>query len=320
MKHYFIINPAAGTGKNVSAMIERIEKSCKEKLADFEIHVTKAVGDAASFVKGICANATEKIRIYSCGGDGTNNEVISGAVGCENAEIGFIPDGTGNDFVKCFNAPEKFVDISAQLNAKPAKIDLVSCNGSYVANILNIGFDCEVVRRKEKLKKLSFIPSSMAYVMGVIIELFRLPGTKLKISLDDEAFEEKELLLSTFSNGRFYGGGFNAAPKARLCDGLMDVCLVKKISRMKFISLVKHYKSGKYLDLEKFKSIVEFRRCRSAKLEFSDLHSICIDGELSEHRTLELKLLPKALSILIPEGSNFSEDEATPAPSVFAKA
>ena len=127
---------------------------------------------------------------------------------------------------------------------------------------------------------------------------------------------KKELLLATFSNGRYYGGGFNAAPKARLCDGLMDVCLVDNISRRKFICLVAHYRSGKYLDMDKFKEIVKFYRCREAKLEFESEQSVCIDGELFEGKTFELKLLPRALRILIPKGSSFSADE-TNAPAAF---
>jgi YegS/Rv2252/BmrU family lipid kinase len=320
MKHYFIINPAAGTGKNVPSLIEKIESICREKKAEFEIYLTKSVGDAADFVKKLCSEATERLRIYSCGGDGTNNEVISGASGSEFAEVGFVPDGTGNDFVKCFDDPQKFLDISAQLDARCENIDLISCDGNYVMNIMNMGFDCEVVRRMGKLKRSPLVPSSMAYVMGVVIELIRKPGIKLKVSLDGGAPEDKELLLSTFSNGRYYGGGFNASPKARLRDGLMDVCFVKNISRTKFISIVKHYKSGKYLDMEKFKNIVEFKRCKTAKLEFASDQSVCIDGELCEKRSIELKLLPLALKILIPKGCNFKEDESNAPEPLLTKA
>lgn len=319
MKHYFIINPAAGTGKNVPSLIKKIESTCREKQAEFEIYLTKSVGDAADFVKKLCAKATERIRIYSCGGDGTNNEVISGAAGSEYAEVGFIPDGTGNDFVKCFDDPEKFLDISAQLEARCENIDLISCDDNYVMNIMNMGFDCEAARRMSQLKKSPLVPSSMAYILGVVIELIRKPGIKLSVSIDGGEPAEKELLLATFSNGRYYGGGFNASPKARLCDGLMDVCFVKNISRTKFISIIKDYKSGKYLDMEKFKNIVEFRRCKSARLEFSSDQSICIDGELCNRKTIELKMMPLALKILVPKGCSFAEDEGLAPEPLLAK-
>ena len=319
MKHYFIVNPAAGKGKDIKALIERIEGACREKLTDFEIYVTKKAGDATDFVKGKCASAKEKLRFFSCGGDGTNNEVISGAVGFDCAEVGFIPDGTGNDFIKCFNSPELFTDIDAQLGGNAEAIDVISCNDRYIMNIMNIGFDCEVVRRTGRIKRIPLVSKSMAYILGVVAELVRKPGTRLKISLDGGELKKRELLLSTFSNGRYYGGGFNASPKARLCDGFMDVCLVKNVSRAQFIGLVKDYREGSYLDKEKFKKIVDFHRCREAILEFEEEHSVCIDGELIEGKRFELRLLPRALKILIPKGSSFAKDELTAPEAAFAK-
>lgn len=315
MKHYFIVNPAAGKGEDPKALIERIEKCCRKRLTDFEIFITEKAGDATDFVKRKCEAAKEKLRFFSCGGDGTNNEVISGAVGFDCAEVGFIPDGTGNDFIKCFDGAENFTDIDAQLEGNAETIDIISCNDKYIMNIMNIGFDCEVVRRTAKIKRLPFVSKSLAYILGVVVELIRKPGTKLRASLDSGEVKERSLLLSTFSNGRYYGGGFNASPKARLRDGLMDVCFVKNISRIKFIGLVKHYRDGDYLDIEKFKNIVDFHRCREAVLEFENDQSVCIDGELFEGKKFELRLIPRALKILIPKGSSFSKDE-TLAPEV----
>ena len=316
MKHYFIVNPAAGKGKDPEAMIEKIKKACREKAIDFEIYVTTKVGDATDFVKNKCASAAEKLRFFSCGGDGTNNEVISGAMGYDCVEVGFVPDGTGNDFIKCFDNPENFTDIAAQIDGNAEEIDIISCNDKHIMNIMNIGFDCEVVRQTQKIKKLPLVSKSMAYILGVVVELINKAGTKVSVSLDGGEPVKKHLLLATFSNGRYYGGGFNAAPKARLCDGLMDVCLVKNMSRTKFIGLVSQYRSGEYLDVEKFKSVVEFSRCRKAKLEFESEQSICIDGELFEGKTFALKVLPRALKIIIPKGSSFSKDE-TNAPAAF---
>jgi diacylglycerol kinase family enzyme len=68
--------------------------------------------------------------------------------------------------------------------------------------------------------------------------------------------------------------------------------------------------------LEKFKSVVEFFRCSEVKLEFEKEQSICIDGELFEGKIFNLKLLPRALKILIPHGSAFSKDEIV-APAAF---
>ena len=318
MKHYFIVNPAAGKGKDPKALIARIEEICRKRKTDFEIYVTKKAGDATDFVRKKCESAAEKLRFFSCGGDGTNNEIISGAIGHSNAEVGFFPDGTGNDFIKCFNAAENFSDIEAQLDSTASPIDIISCNDKYIMNIMNIGFDCEVVRRTGKIKNLPLVSKSLAYILGVVVELIRKPGTTMTVSIDGGEKSRKELLLSTFSNGRYYGGGFNASPKARLRDGLMDVCLVANIPRVKFIKLIKDYRAGTYLDKPQFRSIVEFYRCKKARIEFDRDHSVCIDGELFEGRVFDIKLLSGALNILIPKGSSFAKDEGVVAETAFA--
>ena len=120
MKNYFILNPAAGSGKFVGELSKRIIKVCTEKGVDFDVYVTKKEGDATDFVRETCESLPdgEGARFYSCGGDGTNYEVISGAYGFKNVSVGFVPAGTGNDFIRCFEDKENFHDIAAQLDGE----------------------------------------------------------------------------------------------------------------------------------------------------------------------------------------------------------
>ncbi len=310
MKHYFIINPSAGGGKFAKGLSEKINDVCKRHGINFEIYLTKERGDATQFVKTVCDEAEEKVRFFSCGGDGTNYEVISGAVGCDRAQVGFIPSGTGNDFIRCFTEKDNFKDIEAQINGTAEKIDLIKCNDRYVMNMMNTGFDCEVARKAATLKTKPMISSSMAYIMGVVTELVKKPTTGFKVSLDGGEFVERSpLLLATFSNGRYCGGGFNSSPKARLRSGFIDVCFIKEIGRLKFLTLVGDYRSGAYLFKDKFKSIVEYARAKTVSIDFGRLRSICIDGEIFDAERLDMSILPSALNIILPRGSQFAEDE-----------
>lgn len=313
MKHYFILNPAAGSGKFVGELSQRIVETCKQKKVDFDVYITKKVGDATDFVRRVCLNTPEgeSARFYSCGGDGTNYEVISGAYGFDGVSVGFIPSGTGNDFIRCFDGKENFHDISAQLDGSTDRIDLIKCNDRYVMNMLNTGFDCEVARRAATLKKKPMISSSMAYIMGVVSELVRKPTTGFTVSLDGgEPVEKSPLLLSTFSNGRYCGGGFRSSPLARLKNGFIDVCFIKEISRTKFVSIVSQYRSGAYLFNEKIKHIVEYCRAKTVDIDFGRLRSVCIDGEIFDVEKIRLEIIPRALSIIIPRGSAFAENES----------
>lgn len=312
MKNYFIINPAAGGGKFAEKLSNEIESVCKERNADFEIYVTKSEGDATEYVRRVCEQtpADQTVRLYSCGGDGTNYEVISGAVGFDNALVGFIPSGTGNDFIRCFDGGENFSDLGAQLDGRTEKIDLIRCNDRYVMNMMNTGFDCEVAHKASKLKTYPLISSSMAYIMGVVAKLITKPTTGFKIALDGgEYLDRPSLLLATFSNGRYCGGGFKSSPKARLRSGYIDVCLISDLSRLKFIGIVGKYRSGEYLFDESLKNIVEYRRATSVEIDFGKNRNICIDGEIFETQTLKLEVMPKALNIIVPLGADFAENE-----------
>ena len=99
MKHYFIMNPAAGKGKAGQLFLPKIIETSKRLDIDYEIHRTIASGDAAHFIKAKCEEREKKgetgktYRFYACGGDGTLNEAANGAYGYENIEIAMIPAG-----------------------------------------------------------------------------------------------------------------------------------------------------------------------------------------------------------------------------------
>ena len=91
MKNYFVINPAAGKGKEQIALEKEIERVCRERGVDYVIYHTTCTKDAEEFVRRTAYAGGEEKRFYLCGGDGTFNEVASGAVGCDNISVSVFP-------------------------------------------------------------------------------------------------------------------------------------------------------------------------------------------------------------------------------------
>ena len=93
-----------------------------------------------------------------------------------------------------------------------------------------------------------------------------------------------------------------AAPRALLTDGVLDVCAIRKISRLTFIKLVKCYKSGTYLENAKAMRIIRHRRVSHFKMEFETPLPICIDGEIKGAKNIDFTVVPKAFNFVIPKG------------------
>ncbi len=301
MKHCFIINPAAGKGKAQSGLEQEIRRVCGEMGEDCTVYYTEREGDCERYVRRRCAMGDD-VRIYACGGDGTLCDVVNGAAGFPNVEVGIIPIGTGNDFVRNFSPRERFMDMAAQLRGVTHPIDLIKYNGRYLINMLNTGFDCEVVRQVAHIKNNPLVPGKLAYIIGVIKVLIKKPGVRMRVSVDGGEPCERELLLTCVGNGGFCGGGFRSEPYASPSDGVMDVSFVKNVTRRKFISMLSSYKNGSYLARRDASEIADFVRCSRLDIEFPAPQAVSIDGEIEDCVRLELSVERGAVRFCVPEG------------------
>lgn len=302
MKYYFLVNPMSGNGKHTDELCAKISKACDGRGVTYEIHKTTCVGDATVFVRSICADSANlPARFFACGGDGTLGEVANGIGDTVGAQLGLIPVGTGNDFARNFDKGELFFDIDAQLDGAPARIDLLRWNGAYAVNMINIGFDCEVVKKKEKLQKHRFLPSKLAYIFGLVITLVKKPGLCAEAYADGERINESNFLLSTFANGCFCGGGFHSNPFASVTDGTVDALFVRNISRSRFVSLVGSYKKGTHI-VPKNEKLLFSRKARSILLKFPATQSISVDGEIYDCDELHIECVKDAIDFIVPKG------------------
>lgn len=325
MKYCFILNPAAGKGTSIDELEQKIQAACQEKELNFEIYRTVGIGDARDYVcKTVAQNVTEAYRFYACGGDGTICEVMNGVMDLEYPErvaLGVIPTGTGNDFVRNFTNNEYFMDIDAQIEAREREIDLLRANDLYSINMINIGFDCEVVCKTAEIKRKRFVPSKMAYTLSLVATLIRKPCMKAKISINGGEPQEVHYLLSTYANGAFCGGGFHSNPKSSLNDGKIDTIFVNNLSRLRFISIVGAYKKGTHI-AQKYEKFLKNEKYESIDLFFDEPTNISIDGEIVSVKELHITLARNALRVLIPAGSkmigSWSGHVAVPADEVQA--
>ena len=313
MRTIFVINPAAGQGKGLDKFIEKVRKAGENTCTEVEIYTTKAVGDAEVFTDSIgrlSEGTDEEIRIIACGGDGTVNEVLNGAIKYNNIVVGVVPIGTGNDFVRNFPEAGSFSDIEAVLRGSIAWCDAIRYSGlfagkeqtRYCANMFNIGFDCNVADLTGTLKTYPLIAGSMAYLLGVGATFIKKKGADLKVEIDGEVLNDGPLLLTSIANGCFCGGGVKSNPCAVVQDGLMDINIIKDITRMEFLNLFPKYAKGTHMQIPGIERILCAKQCRRAAVEpRQGSMRLCVDGEIVDAGRVEFECVQNAFRLLVPE-------------------
>ena len=300
MRNIFVINPVAGKMDPVRLLTPPIRAAQKLRPGQTaEIYITTGPGDAERFVRETCGAGGGPVRFFSCGGDGTLSEVVNGLAGSARAQFGLIPCGSGNDFAKMFPGRD-FFDIAAQLDGQPAPVDLLRVNSRICVNEVNMGLDADAADYMTRFKRLPLVSGKLSYNLGLVCSVCQPLGHQLRVTADGLPPLEDQYLLAVAANGQYYGGHYRCAPRASLTDGLLDLCLVRKISRLQFPLLLESYREGRHVDDPRMTGIVTYRQCRRVLVEAARPVSLCVDGEISRAGTIALEALPGAAAFSLP--------------------
>lgn len=302
MKHIFIINPTAGKSdqsKQIAANVHKIFMS-EAIEGTYRIEVTKGIHDATNIARHY-AMSNEPVRIYSCGGDGTLNEIVNGIVHYENVELAPFPIGSGNDFVKSFGkqAIDTFLDLKALIQAPTRTIDLLEVNGYFSINVINLGLDSSIAENMVRFKRLPFINGVQAYDLSVLYCFLTSIKNRFELIADGVRLPYKNYTFAVMANGQYYGGSYQAAPYSDMQDGFIDLVLIPSISRLKILQLMNVYKRGEHLQ-EKYQDIIHYQQCREVQVEAEHEINVCVDGEIRRLKNPKIIIHPQHLKLVVP--------------------
>ena len=303
MKFIFIINPHAGECNAESTVRDAIRGLPEE--GQCELYQTKAPGDATAFVRSWCAaHPGEAARFIACGGDGTINEVFNGAAGVPGVSVTCYPCGSGNDFVKAFGGAEAFLDVPALLRAPTRKLDLLKAGRRFSNNVINFGFDTTVAITINRERARTGHGNKSAYTKGIVKALITSMKNNFTVIADGEVLNpDGKALLCTVANGQYVGGSFCCAPRAKTDDGLIEVCLVKPISRLRFVKILDPYTKGQHLDDPALSDIVVYRQAKKVEVMAPAGFAYSLDGEIIYEDHFTVEIAPGALDFAVPEKS-----------------
>ena len=305
MTHLFIINPAAGSKNRTEDYREKIKAACEKRGLTYKIQISHAPGDCRKLARA-AAETGGNYRIYACGGDGTLNEVVSGAAGYDNVSVTVFSGGSGNDFVKVFDDPKAFFDLERLLDCEEASFDLIRVNDALSLNICSVGLDARIGTDVSRYKRLPFLHGFNAYAASTVVNVVKGIAEHYVVEIDGQTIDAEQTMICV-CNGRYYGGGFNPIPEADLTDGMLDVLLVKKVSRAQVPMVIGKYKDGRYKELA---HLATYYRTDRVKIICDKETPVNVDGECLMAQNVEFSVAKEKIRFFYPKGLRYAPKEA----------
>ena len=235
----FLVNPAAGRG----AARERIDRlRVLSSQAGAGLVVTRRVGELAEQALKAAEDGVERLLVI--GGDGTVHQALQGLANTSCA-LGVIPVGSGNDLAATLGVPRDFeAAVRHGLSGPVRPMDLIRFEKVFSASYFGLGFDSEVTRVANQVKRLR---GPIIYPYAVFRTLGSFVPPSMKIVHDEGTFEGP-VMFTTVANIDRFGGGMLIAPMADFADGLLDLVIVKAMSKLKLLSTFPKIYSRKHTD------------------------------------------------------------------------
>ncbi len=275
---------------NTHLIISRTLELLARRGVSYNLEFTTGPKEAGRIARAACRNHDVIVAI---GGDGTVNEVVQGMV-FSDTPLGIIPGGTGNDFVRSLQIPnrlEQAVDII--LAGQTRRIDVGKINGTYFANNIGFGFDAAVNITASTMSSRS--GGLSLYLRALIRTLGKYQPVQLTITMNDRSVEQEIFLLS-IGNGTTCGGGFRLTPQAKLDDQLLDVTLLKPLP---LASLLWHFPKV-FLGTIGRVSYASQERTTELTVMSSAPLPIHVDGEIfsGNDGNYKVSIVPRALTVI----------------------
>lgn len=284
-----LVNPTSGRGKlagQAGPVADRLRAAGCE--------VTPLVGrdaaDSARLARSAVADGCD--TLVAMGGDGMVHLALQALVG-SSTTLGVVPTGTGNDIARCLGItlkdPLRAADIVAADHTRT--IDLARVGSTYFATVLATGFDSLV---NERVNAMRWPRGQMRYNLATLAELRVFRPLAYTLELDGVA-SSREAMLVAVGNCPSYGGGLRICQGALLDDGMLDVVIIKPVSRLELVKVYPRLFKGTHVTHPAY----EHHRVRSVTIASPGVVAYA-DGERLGPLPVTVEVVPAAVRIAVP--------------------
>lgn len=283
-----LVNPASANGRTLKRL-PILEQELDARRIPFRIEHTQGLDDGiARAVRAVEANEIPVVM----SGDGLIG-AIGGALAGADIPLGIVPGGRGNDLARVLGIPEDPIGAVEVLAARHTRrIDVGEANGKRFLGIASTGFDAEANRLANETR---WLHGNLVYAYAGVRTLLRWKPARFTVQVGEERMRFTGYSVSA-ANNRAYGGGMMLAPDADLSDGELDIVTIGKVGKLRFLANLPKVFKGTHVDED------QVRVFRAPRLELSASRpfQVYADGDHLTELPVSLRVLPRALSVIVP--------------------
>ncbi len=283
-----LVNPASAGGK-ATRLLPQVEQALDARRAVFRVQRTKGLEHGVE--QALRAVEAGEVPVVMSG-DGLLG-AIGGAMAGSETPLGIVPGGRGNDLARVLGVPSDPEGAVATLfSGHSRRIDVGEANGKRFLGIVSIGFDSEANRLANETH---FLRGNLVYAYAALRTLLGWKPARFTIRVDEERIRLTGYSVSV-ANSKAFGGGMYIAPDAELDDGQFDIVAVGAVGKLRFVGNLPRVFKGTHVEKEE----VRVFRAPHLELSASKPFPVYADGEHLTDLPASLRVLPRALSVLVP--------------------
>lgn len=290
-KIVFIVNPKAGITPKSKVVIELLAGNIipASKFIP-EVIFTERIGHATEIAKDAVENGAD--IVVASGGDGTVNEVAIALVDT-GILMGILPAGSGNGLARCLGISMSYaLALRTIIRGNTKMMDVAYVNDIMYTSIAGIGFDAFVAKKFSE----SVIRGMISYMQIVLNEFSGYKPMTYKLTIDGVHIE-KQALMIIFANGNQFGFNTRIAPQAKVDDGLLDICIVKKMPVTQLMNVGYHLMKG----TPEKSGYAEYFTGKEISIETNQNPLMNIDGEPKTiNSPVNIRIKPLSLCVIVP--------------------
>ncbi len=304
-KMFVVVNPVSA-GKATAKEWPLYEKKLRENGFDFEVKYTEYQEHATEITRKALKEGYD--YIVSVGGDGTMNEIVNGFFENNiqinpNARLAVFSRGTGCDFIKSLGIKKGFDDFLEVLKRNTSKTVDVGLTKyvdykkgqvqRYFVNVSDIGIGGDTTYRVNRSSKA--LKGFLSFAINALLAILFYKNKQYSINIDDKINMNERLNSVIVANGKYFGGGMQVAPEAKLDDGEFDVVIFGNINTIELLLSFPSIYKGRHLTNPKLK----IYKGKHITVKSEPAALLDIDGEQPGTTDVEFTIIPKAINVMV---------------------